>query len=173
MASSVNFNNADDVLAADGTNIDLPSAGHAGADMSAIVEQGVLLLAVANLAEIHLLLGDLPVADAFAVALAVLVAADVLVARLLLDEGTLSMALILKPVAIVGITGWVLQETFAVAFAEHVVAGVGGGGVRDMRAFAVEVAILEFTAIIITGERGVDGLGPREGFGRMIASGSP
>lgn len=82
----VDLDHANDGLPTNGTEVDLPSAGHTSTHVPAIVEQGILLLTVADLAEVHLLVGDLPVTDAFTVALAVLVAANVLVAGLFLHE---------------------------------------------------------------------------------------
>lgn len=169
----VDLHHADDIFPADGADVDLTSACDACTDVPAIIEQGILFFAVADLAEVHLLVGDLPVADAFAVALAVLVPADVLVAGLLLDKGALSVALVLKPVAIVDITGGILHATLAVAFSEHVVAGVGRGGVGDVCAFAVEVAVPEVAAVVLAGEGGVDCLGSCESLRGMVTSGGP
>lgn len=123
----IDLDDTDDILPTDRTDINLAGTSHTSTDMATVIEQGILLLTVADLAQIHLLVGDFPVADALAVAFAVLVAADVFIAGFLLDEGALAVALVLVPVPVVGIPGGVLHGAAAVALAEDEVAGVGGG----------------------------------------------
>jgi hypothetical protein len=167
--SSIDLDHTDDVLPTDRADIDLAGTSHTGTDMATVIEQGVLLLTVADLAQIHLFVSDLPVADALAVSFAVLVAADIFVACLLLDEGALAVALVFVPVSIVGIAGGVLHGTAAVALAEDKVADVGGRRVGDVLAFAVVVALQEFAAVVLAVKGGIDGLGAGEGPSGLIA----
>lgn len=83
------------------------------------------------------------------------------------------MALVFKPVTVISITGRVLHKALTVAFAEHMVALVRGGRVRDVRTFAVEITVLEVAAVVLARESGIDGLGSREGLRWVIASGCP
>ena len=114
---AVDLDHADDILATDGAEVDLSSAGHAGTDMATVIEQGVLLLAVTDLTQIHFFIGYLPVADALAVTLAVLVPADILVARLALDVRALSVADTVEPVTVIRVTGRILHEAASMALA--------------------------------------------------------
>lgn len=164
----INLDYTDDVLPTDRTDIDLAGTSHTGADMATVIEQGVLLLTVADLAQIHLFVRDFPVADALAMSLADLVTADIFVACLLLDEGSLAVALVLVPVSIVGIPGGVLHGTTAMALAEHKVADVCGSRVGDVLALAVVVTLQELATVVFAVEGGIDGLCAGEGPSGMI-----
>lgn len=169
----VDLNDADHILPTDGANVDLVGTGHAGTDMPAVIKQRILLLRVADLAEIHLLVGDFPVADAFAVTFAVLVATDVPVAGLAFHEGALAVALVVDPVAVIRVAGRILHQTLPVTLSEDEVAGVSGARVRDVRSLAVVVAFVELAAVVVTIEGGVDCLGTGEGTGGVVARRGP
>lgn len=85
--------------------------------MPTVIEQGVLLLSVTDLTQIHFFIGYLPVADALAVAFAVLVPADILVACLALDVRALSVTNAVEPVTVVRVPGWVLHKAGSMALA--------------------------------------------------------
>jgi hypothetical protein len=170
---AVDLDNVEDVLPADGTDLDLACARNASANMSTVIEESVLLLAETNLAEVHLFIRNLPVADTFAVALAILVSTNILVACLTFDECSLTVALVLKPVTIVSIAGRVLHKALAVALAEDVVASVGSDRVRYMLAFPVIVALHEVAAVEVRCEGGINSLCAAEGLCGVIASSGP
>lgn len=75
--------------------------------MSTLGENCIHFLGVTDLAQIQLFVGHFPVADALAVAFAILEAADILVACRLLNVSTLPMAYIFDPITIVRIAGGV------------------------------------------------------------------
>ena len=97
----VDLDHTDNALPADRAQVDLSSAGDARTDVTAVIEQSVLFLAVADLTQIHFFIGYLPVADSLAMAFAVFESANVLVARCLLDICALSMTHILDPVTVI------------------------------------------------------------------------
>ena len=99
----------------------------------------------------------------------VLVASNVFVACLFLDEGSLAVPLVFKPVPVVGISGWILHETLAVAEAEDEITRVDGSRVGDMFSVAVIVALFKGAAVVFTAESGIDSLGAGEGLGRVLA----
>ena len=69
--------------------------------MTTISEDSIHFLGVTDLAQIQLCVSHFPVADALAVAFAILEATDIFVACRLLDVSTLSMAYIFDPIAVV------------------------------------------------------------------------
>lgn len=76
--------------------------------MTTLGEDSIHFLGVTDLAQIQLCVGHLPVADALAVAFAILEAADILVTCCLLNVSTLSMAYIFDPITVVRVTGGVI-----------------------------------------------------------------
>lgn len=165
----VNLDHIKNVLPTDGTDVDLACAGDARADMTTVVEERILLLAVADLAQVHLLVSHLPVADAAAVALAIFISSDVFVAGLLLDKCTLAMALVLEPVTVISIPRGILHETTTVTFAKDEVAVVRRTQIGNVHALSVEVTLLELAAVVIACKGGVDGLVTGECLGWVVA----
>lgn len=98
---AVDADNANHILPANRADVDLSRAGNAGTDMPAVVKQCVLLFAVTDLTQVHLLVGHFPVADALPVPFAVFVPADVLVAGLAFDEGPMPVAPVVDPVPVI------------------------------------------------------------------------
>lgn len=124
--------------------------------MPAIEKQSILFLSVADLTQIHLLICNLPVTNAFSVTLAVFIPAYILIPRPALDKGPLAMTLVDKPVAVVGVAGRVFYETLAVAPAENKVPFVNSAEVGDVLSTAVIEALFELAAIIVAREGGFD-----------------
>lgn len=122
--------------------------------MPTIKKQSILFLSVANLTQIHLLICNLPVTNAFSVTLAVFIPAYILVPRLALDKGPLAMTLVIKPVAVVGVAGRVFHQTLAVAPAEDKVPFVNSAKVGDVLSTAVIESLFEFSAIRVAREGG-------------------
>lgn len=73
--------------------------------MTTLGKDCIHFLGITYLAQIQLCVGHLPVADALAVAFAILEAADILVACRLLNISTLSMAYIFDPITVVCVAG--------------------------------------------------------------------
>lgn len=69
--------------------------------MTTLGKDCIHFLSVTNLAQIQLCVGHLPVANALAVAFAILEAADISVACRLLNVSTLSMAYIFNPITVI------------------------------------------------------------------------
>lgn len=92
--------------------------------MATVVEKCVLFLTVADLTQIHFFIRHLPVADSLTVSLAVFVPAHILVASLVFDECSLSMALVVGPVTVVGISRRIYHYALAVALSEDEVSFV-------------------------------------------------
>lgn len=126
LLSPVNLDDTLDGLAADRTQVHLLGTGHARADVATVAENGVLLLGIADLAEIRLFISHLPVADTLAVSLAILVAADILVASLLFDIGALSMAHILNPITVISVTCRIFHLAWTMAPTEDKIALIDG-----------------------------------------------
>ena len=121
----VDLDDADNVLPTDRTDFHLACAGDTGTDVATVIKQGILLFAVTDLAQIHFFVGYFPVADTFSVTLTIFVTAHILVACLLLDEGALAMALVLVPIAVIGIANRILHESLAVTLSEDEIPVVG------------------------------------------------
>jgi hypothetical protein len=178
MASSLQHSNSgsgpenpdhtDHIFPADGADLDLPGTAHASTDMSTVVEQGILLLVVTDLAEVHLLIRHLPVADPLAVAFTVLIATNIFITRLDFDKGALAMTLILHPVALVDVTRGIFHPPLTVTFTEHKVPFIDRARIRDVQALPVVATLYELATIIIAAEIGVDGLGAGGCLDRVI-----
>lgn len=141
--------------------------------MSAIVDERIFLLRVADLAEVHLLVRHLPEGNALAVALTILVAAHVLVAGRLLDEGPLAVSLVISPVAFVRVAGRILHLARSVALAEKKLSRVRRAIIRDVRSGPVVVALEELAAVVVPVEGRLNGLMATEGADRMSPAGRP
>lgn len=141
--------------------------------MAARVKQRVLVLRVANLAQAHLLVGNLPIADALAVPLAVPVPAHVLVARLALDERALPVPLVRVPVAFVRVARRVLHLAFALPEPEDKGPRVGGARVGDVRAVPVPVTVLERAGVVVAAIAGFYRLCSCESARRVVAGEGP
>lgn len=140
-SSAVDLDHTLDRLATNGAKVNLLSASHARADMTTVAEDGVLFLGVTDLTQIHFVVSHLPVADAFAVPLAVFISTDVFVAGLLLNVCTLSMTDIIDPVAIIGVTSWVFHLAPPVALSKDEIALVDSTCTRQMLASTVVVPL--------------------------------
>merc|ERR1712098_239142 len=77
ISSSKHLDHLFHVSPADGTNLALPGTFDAGADVSAIEEQGINLLTITNLAEISLFVRDSPICRSHAPALAILESSNI------------------------------------------------------------------------------------------------
>jgi hypothetical protein len=130
--------------------------------MAARVEQSVLIFRIADLAQAHLLVGYLPVTNALAMSFAVTVAADIFVPSLSLDKGTLPVALILEPIALIGVTGRIFHKSVALAKSENKAASVGAAGIRDVGANPVPLAALEGSGIVLASIGSLDSLDASE-----------
>ncbi len=71
--------------------------------MAAVVEQGIHPFSIADLTHLALLVRNLPVCGALTPTLALLVATNVFIAGALLNEDTLTVLLVVRPAANVGI----------------------------------------------------------------------
>jgi hypothetical protein len=91
----VNPHHALNIRPTNGADLNLSSTPGTSAHVPAVVEQRILLSTIADLADIHLLVCNLPVRDALAVSLILLPATNVLVACLVFEEGALAVALAL------------------------------------------------------------------------------
>ena len=89
---------------ADGTDLHLFGAFDTCTDMPALIEQGIRHLSVADRTHFGLLVCDLPIRDAFTPPLAFLVATYVFIACPFLDRDALTVLLVVRPAAGVGIT---------------------------------------------------------------------
>lgn len=69
--------------------------------MTTLSEDSIHFFGVTDLAQVQLCVSHFPVADAPAVAFAILEAADILVACRLLNVSTLSMAYVFDPITVV------------------------------------------------------------------------
>lgn len=164
----VDSDNTNGTLPADRTDVHLPSAGHTRAYMAAVVEQRVLLFAVADLTQVHLLVCYFPVADTLPVSLAIFVPAHVPVARLVFDVRPLAVPLVIHPVPFICIARWIYHYALAVALAEDKVPLVCRGRVREVFAFTVVMPFVELSTVIVSGESGFDGTGAGEGVNWVI-----
>ena len=140
--------------------------------MSTVVEQRILLFSITDLAHVHLFVCNFPIADPLAVALTILVAANVLVACLALHERALSVAFVPKPVTVVGIAVWIFHYALALAEARNEVTLINGGEIRDVFAAAMVQTIFKFATVVGAGEGGFDCFEAGEGLDRM-ATGYP
>lgn len=95
------FNHLLDLFTAHRTQAHEVRTSHTGTQVTTLGEDCIHFLGVTDLAQIQLCVGHLPVADALAVAFAILEATDILVACRLFNIGTLSMAYIFDPVTVV------------------------------------------------------------------------
>lgn len=120
----VDFDHLEDLLAANGANVNFACAGDAGTNMSTVIKERILFLAVTDLAEIHFLVGYFPIADSLTMAFTILVTTDVLVPGLALDKCALAMALILDPVTFVRVARWIFHLALAMAVPENKVTRV-------------------------------------------------
>ena len=173
LSALVYLHHIDDFLSAHWTNVNLFRTVNTGTNVSTIIEQGILVLAITDLTEIHLLVCDFPVADAFAVSLPIPVATNILIACFALGEGTLTVPLVFDPIARVRISRCILHCTTTMALPEHKITCVGGGCIGDVRSFAVIVTLLKFPRIIIAAESGINCFDPRECLGWVMARQRP
>lgn len=141
--------------------------------MPTVVEQCVLFLAVADLAEIHLFIRHFPVADAFAMALSLFVATDVFIAGLAFNKCSLSVTLAFHPVSLIAVARRILHLALTVTLPKDKFSRICRAIVRDVRAFAVIVAFIELSTVVISIKRGIDRLRTSKGFCRMVAAGRP
>lgn len=125
----VDLDHLEHILAANRANLNFTSTSYARTNVATVIEESILLFTIANLAKIHLLIGHFPVADTLAMAFAVFVATNVLVARLALDKCTLAMALVFYPVTLVSVPRWILHLTLAVALAKDKLSNVHSASV--------------------------------------------
>jgi len=156
------LDNADNIFPTNRTDVNLAGTADAGTDMTAVIKEGVLLFSIADLAKIHLLIRNFPVAYTFAVALTILVATDVLVASLAFNEGAMTVALIFDPVTLISVTRGILHLSLAMALTENEVPNVGCTRVRDMCTFAVVAAFIEIAAVVVATEGRINSLCSRE-----------
>lgn len=141
--------------------------------MSTVAEDRVLLFRVTDLAQICLFIGHFPVADTFAVPLAIFVTTDVLVAGILLDICTLTVAYVVDPVTFVGVTSWVLHLPAAMAPAKDKFTFVNSACCGQVLALTVVVALEEVTTVEVIGESGFDRLVTSESLDGVVSGLGP
>lgn len=90
-----------DLFAAHWTQAHKVRTSHAGTKVTTLGKDCIHFLGVTNLTQIQLCVGHLPVANALAVAFAILETADISVSCRLLDVSTLSMTYIFNPITII------------------------------------------------------------------------
>lgn len=141
--------------------------------MAAVAEHCVLLLRVTDLTQIHLVIRHFPVRDAFAVAFAVFEAAQILVARIFLNVGALSVAHVFDPVTVVRVACRVFHFTLALAPPQDEVAIVHDARAGDVLASSVVVALQELAAVVLAREAGLNRLRAGKGLDRVTPGLSP
>ena len=122
-----------DRLPTNRTNLQLLRALNARTDVPTIIEQGIHTLRITDLTHLALFVGHLPVRRAFAPPLALLIAADVLVAGALFDEDALAVLLVVAPATSVGVAVRVGTSALGMFFAGRSTAGEEWSGVGMAR----------------------------------------
>lgn len=144
-----------DGLPADRASIQLPRALFAGHDVPAEAEDGVHVLLVADPTQHLLLVCDVELHDALAVAESLFPAAREDVARFGVHHRALTVGLVVVPVSRISVSVGILHGAVRPCFAAAAVgAVVSGTGDADMGGLAVRAAIGEWSGEIRVREMG-------------------
>lgn len=122
--------------------------------MAAVVEQSIHTLSIADLARLSFLICNLPIRDSLTPLLAFLVATHVFVACSLLDEGAMTVLLVVGPAAGVSVAVRVCAGTISVFLASgsgscQEGSGVGMAGGGDVGAEAGVEAFEEIAGVVV------------------------